>query len=317
LIPENALPKIKSVMKKILIADDIDSAGLKQLSRKKFYIKRAIGISNDEIRKKYGSYDVLVIRSIRKIDKEFLNSVSFKIIATGSKGTDHIDIKYAKTKSIQILNADDSNNISAAEHTLALILNIYKNIMLSDKLVRSGKFGYYNYKRSELSGKSIGIVGFGKVGSYVGKLCKAFGMEIYANDIDKKVRLQNPEFIFIGLKSLLRKCDIITIHIPLNRRNENFFSEEKLEIVKPRSVIINTSRGNVIDEDYLYELLKKKKIYFAGLDVMRNEPDADRRFFELDNVLLTNHIAGKTEESRKRVSENLFRSIKNYFSKAN
>lgn len=297
-------------MKKILIADEIDLTGLKQLPPGKYHIKKSFGISNKEIIQKYGNYDVLVIRSIRKIDRNFLNKVSFKLIATCSKGTDHIDLKYAKSKSIKVINADDSNNISAAEHTVALLLAIFKNLFFSDNLVRSKKFAYYNYQRNEIFGKSIGIIGFGKVGSYVGKLCRAFGMKVFANDIEKKVELENPEFRFIGLKTMLKKCDVITIHIPLNKDNENFISRDKLELLKTGCVLINTSRGKVVDENFLYGLLKERKIYFAGLDVMRNEPLVDERFFGLANVILTNHIAGKTEESRIRISENIFKSIR-------
>ena len=298
-------------MKRIIIADEIDLTGLKHLPSGKYHIKKCFGISNKEIIHKYGNYDVLVIRSIRKIDRDFLSKVSIKLIATCSKGTDHIDLKYAKSKSIRVINADDSNNISAAEHTIALILAIHKNLIISDNLVRSGKFGNYNYKRNEILGKSIGIIGFGKVGSYVGKLCRAFGMKVFANDIDKKVKLKNPEYRFISLKSMLKSCDVITIHIPLNKDNENFISRDKLELLKTGSVLINTSRGKVIDENFLFELLNERKIYFAGLDVMRDEPFVDKRFFGLANVILTNHIAGKTEESRIRISENIFKGIRN------
>lgn len=300
-------------MIKILIADEINLEGLKHLPSGKYHIKKSFGISNKEIIRKYRNFDVLVIRSIRKIDKNFLNMVSFKLIATCSKGTDHIEVKFAKSKSIKVINADDSNNISAAEHTMCLILGIFKNLVYSDNLVRNNKFGNYDYKRNELYGKSIGIIGFGKVGSYVGKLCKAFGMKIYANDIDRKVEFKNPDFRFTGINSILKKCDIISIHIPLNKDNENFISREKLELLKVGSILINTSRGNVIDEKFLYKILKERKIYFAGLDVMRNEPDVDKKFFRLENVLLTNHIAGKTEESKVRISENIFKSIRRFF----
>lgn len=300
-------------MIKILIADEIDLAGLKKLSANKFSVKCEFGITNSDIIKLFKDYNVLVIRSIRKIDKEFIKNTNFQMIATCSKGTDHIDLISAKIKNIKILNANEGNHISAAEHTLGLILSIYKKINFSDKLVRENKFKFYNYERNELYGKSIGIVGFGKVGSYVGKLCKAFGMNVYANDTNTKVKNQNKKYNFISLNFLLKNADIITIHIPLNKNNYKFFSEDKLDLIKSSSVLINTSRGDVIEEKYLLKKLKEKKIKYAGLDVFSSEPNVNRGFSTLSNVILTNHIAGKTIESKERISESIFADINIFF----
>lgn len=298
---------------KILVSDEIDTSGTGILSKLKFEVVCKFGITNDEILKSYNGFDILVIRSIRKIDKNFLDSCTFRLIATCSKGTDHIDTEYAAKKGITILNADDSNNISAAEHTLGLILAIQKNILFSDSLVRKNKFSFYDYERNELYGKKIGIIGFGKVGSYVGKLCGAFGMKVYANDTDKNVKNKNKDFVFKSWKFIMENCDIVTIHIPMNKNNFRFISEDKLKMLDKDSILINTSRGDVIDEKYLLKILKQKSIKFAGLDVFTNEPEINKDFALLDNVILTNHIAGKTIQSRRNVSENIFRQIKNLF----
>ncbi|HMQ68995.1 MAG TPA: NAD(P)-dependent oxidoreductase [Ignavibacteria bacterium] len=296
---------------KILIADEIDKAGLKQLPGNKFNAEIKFGISNSEIISKYSSFDILVIRSIRKIDKEFIRDTNFKVIATCSKGTDHIDTEYAKKKKILILNAEDSNNISAAEHTLGLIIAAEKKILFSDNLVRKGKFNFYDFERSELKGKKIGIIGFGKVGSYVGKLSEAFGMKIYANDTDKNVRYIHKKTEFKSLNFILRSCDIVTVHIPLSKKNYKFISKEKLNLLNENSLFVNTSRGDVVDELHLINLLRNKKIKFAALDVFNNEPFVNKDLTGLDNVILTNHIAGKTMQSRRKISENIFGHIKN------
>jgi len=157
-----------------------------------------------------------------------------------------------------------------------------------------------------LAGKKIGIIGFGKVGSKVGKLSRAFGMEVYANDINSKVRMKNTSFEFRSLKFILQNCEIISIHIPLNKKNVHFFSRKRLELINRDCILINTSRGDVIEEDALLKLLEDGKIKFAGIDVFSSEPDINERFLKLKNVLLTNHIAGKTQESRKRISEEIF-----------
>lgn len=296
-------------MKKVLIADEIDLSGISNLPENKFTVKTHFGITNKEILRSYNDYDILVIRSIRKIDKEFLSLSKYSVIATCSKGTDHIDVAYAVKKGIKVINADESNNVSAAEHTLALMLSIFKQISFSDKLVRENKFAFYDYERNELSGKKAGIIGFGKVGSYAGKLCKAFGMEVFANDTDAEVRNGNKNFNFRSLNFILKNCDVVSVHIPLNKKNFKFISEEKLKLLKRNSVFLNTSRGDVVDEKYLFKALKNKKIKFAGLDVFSNEPNVFRGFASLDNVLLTNHIAGKTTESRRKISDSIFKSI--------
>lgn len=295
---------------KILIADNVDLSGAKKLSRKKFFIKSSTGISNDEILRRYSDYDVLAIRSTRKIDSEFLGRCNFKIIATFTTGTDHIDTAAAKKRGIKILSSKGSNAISAAEHSIALLLCIEKQIFFSNKLVRSNRFGFYNYERRELAGRKIGIVGFGKVGSRVGKFCRALGMKVYANDIDENVKSKFSSFEFRSLDFILKNCDYISIHIPLNKKNYHFFSKEKLKKLNHESILINTSRGDVIDEEAMIEMLLRKKIGFAGLDVFSNEPNINKKFLKLDNVILTNHIAGKTVESRQRISEEIFSKLK-------
>jgi D-3-phosphoglycerate dehydrogenase len=297
---------------RILVADKVDEKYFKIFDKNLFIIEFKIGISNSEILLLPAKYHILIIRSTREINKQFLDTCKFKVIATCSRGTDHIDVKTAKKNKIKILYSENGNYVSTAEHTVALILAIYKKICFADKLVRSGNFAGTDFETYELKGKKIGIIGIGKVGSYVAKLASAFGMIVYANDIDREVRLKNPHLKFKSLKYIITNSDIITVHIPLNKFNENFISQKKLELLKKNSVLINTSRGKVIEEKYLLKMLKEKKIFFAGLDVFENEPFINKRFFSFENVILTNHIAGKTVESKHKIVEEILLQIKNY-----
>lgn len=299
---------------RILIADEIDLDGLKLLSPKKFSVISKINVSNPEILKNYNDCNVLVIRSTRIIDRDFLSKCNFRVIATCTKGTDHIDLEYAKKRNIIVLNSQTGNVVSAAEHTFALLLGIVKQIKLSDKLVRENKFVNNDFKRIELRGKRIGIIGFGKVGSRVAEYAKAFGMIVYANDIDSNVIKNNPETDFKSLNFILKNSDVVTLHIPLNKSNVNFISEDKLKLLSENTILINTSRGGVIDEDYLIGMLKKRKICFAGLDVFKNEPKINKLLFKLENVILTNHVAGKTKDSHKYISNDIFMQVKKCFS---
>ena len=300
---------------KILIADKTDLSAFSFLSKKKFLVEYKPGIENNKIISGYNNYDCLIIRSIRNIDKDFLSKCHFEVIATCSKGTDHIDTKFAKKCGIKIINSEDGNTHSAAEHTIALILNILKKINYSDSLVRKNKFTEYKFQRNDFRGMKIGIIGFGKVGSKVAKISKAFGAEITVYEIDPLVRRKNRGVNFKSLNYLLKHSDIVTLHIPLEKKNINFFSREKFLKMKPKSIFVNTSRGSVADENALIGLLQSSYISFAGLDVFINEPEINNNFFTLKNVLLTNHIAGKTEEGINQVLTEILTKINIFFNK--
>ncbi|MBX7042256.1 MAG: hypothetical protein K1X85_05080 [Ignavibacteria bacterium] len=294
---------------KILAADPVSLAGANLLPKGKFTVVSRPGISNENILREFRDFDVLLIRSTRKIDASFLRSSNLRIIATFTKGTDHIDTEAASLLGVKVMNAEEGNHISAAEHTVAMILSIYKNITAAEGRVRSGNFGDVDFRRNEVYGKNIGVIGFGKVGSYVGMLAHAFGMRVIANDTDAKVRSRHKDFEFRSLRYLLNHSDIVTVHIPLEKKNRGFMGAKQFSMMRKDAVFINTSRGAVTDEGALLEALDKRNIRFAGLDVFENEPNINPAFSQLKNVLMTNHIAGKTEESKDRISRIMFGKI--------
>ena len=298
---------------RILIADKINLSGLKFLPKKYFHVYYKYNLSNIELLEKYNNYDALVIRTVRKIDKNFLKKCNYKLIASCSKGLDHINVNSALKQNIKIVNSEEGNSVSAAEHTFAFILAIMKNIFYSDVLVRNGKFGFYDFRRNELKGKIIGIIGMGKVGSIVAKYSAAFDMQILCNDIDKNVIKKYSNYRFKNLDFILKNADIVTFHIPLNNDNRNFMTEKRLKLLNNNCILINTSRGEIIDEKFLIKQLKNGNLYYAGLDVFKNEPEINKSLIGLKNAVLTNHIAGKTEESTQYISNDIFMQVKNYF----
>lgn len=302
---------------KVVIVDKINLDSLNVFNKNKFEVVVDFGVtgllSNEDILKKYSDFDALIIRSVRTIDKKFIAKCNFKVIATCSRGFDNIDVTAAKKKKIAVMNIEKGNAISAAEHTLALILSAMKNIPYSDKLVRSNKFLDYDYKRSEMLGKKIGIIGYGNVGSYVGKLCKAFGMKVYVNDTDKKVAEKYPKIDFKPLNFLLKNCDIITIHIPLSERNFHFFHRRNMDLLRADCVLINTSRGGIIDERELLRKLNRKELRYVCLDVFEKEPSPNAEFFRYKNTILTNHIAGKTIESSLKMAKEIFLKVADFY----
>lgn len=298
----------------VLIAADINPVRFLSLSPDRFSINFNSRLSNDDIISLSGKYEVLIIKSQRKLDKLFLSRCSFETICTASKGVDHIDAEYAEKRKIRIVNSENGNVVAASEHTFALILGILKNTALSGKLIAQDRFDFWDYERHDLSGLKIGIIGTGKVGSRVAKIAKAFGMEVLANDTDGKVVRMNKSIRYYDIWYLLRNSDIITLHIPLNKQNLNFIDREKLNLMKKNAVFINTSRGGVVNEIHLIRFLKSRKFFRAGLDVFQNEPFIDDNFRRLDNVLLTNHIAGKTPESEQHIINEILKQVENIYS---
>jgi phosphoglycerate dehydrogenase-like enzyme len=177
----------------------------------------------------------------------------------------------------------------------------------------TGRFTDWNYERKTLSGKKIGIIGTGKVGLQVAKFCKAFNMEVLANDIDPKVRKNNSNLKYYNLNYLLKNSDIITVHIPMCDRNKMFINKESLDIMRKNVIFVNTSRGEVVDEQYLVKKLKNEKLFFSALDVFENEPNINKELFKLKNVILTNHVAGKTLEGEQGIGNELFMQVKNIY----
>lgn len=281
---------------KIFVADKIHPLGLSMLRKSGFTVIEKYGLSNTDLiafieinTANKDAFSCLIIRSVRNIsEKEVkkLSDISIKTICTASSGFDNIPIKACKMNSIRILNVPYGNYISAAEHTIALLLNILKNINKSDKDMKTGDFNSLRYVNYELSGKTVGIIGVGRVGSHVAKICKTFGAKVIGNDIKKTLTHIYKWIEFKELDELLKISDIVSLHIPLDSATKNLLTLKKLALMKNNSIILNCARGGIINEQALINMLKNKKIYYAGMDVYENEPYFKKEFTKLENVIL-------------------------------
>lgn len=310
----------------IYLADDIHSKGI-NLLQKKFNVINLRGFTNTILLNKIKSLSniftdknsALIIRSIRKLDKHFLKSLSaytdVKLICTVSSGFDNIDLINCKNFQLDVLNVAGANSISAAEFTFALIMAVTKNILTADKNMKSSFFDYSKFNNIELYGKTIGIIGVGRIGFKVAKIAKAFGMIVLGNDIDTKVKRKYTSIKFISLNNLIKKSDIITIHTPLNDTTYKLINEKNLSLFPYGSVLINCSRGGTVDENALIKALSKNKLFYAGIDVFENEPFFNKKFTKLKNVILTPHLAGKTVESKQRMGIKAAENVIQYFTK--
>ena len=308
----------------VFIADEIHQKGIQMLRNSGFKVLIKYYLNNRElfefIKNSYLKQETdicLIIRSVRKLNKQDINilrSLKVKLVCTASSGFDNIDTSYCKKTGIKVFNVPYGNYISAAEHTVGLILNILKNISNANTDMKSGLYESLKYKNFELYSKTVGIIGVGKVGSHAAKLCKSFGAKIIGNDIKKSLKYKYNWIIFKELTELLKVSDIVSIHTPLDRTTRNLLNKNRLRIMKKNAVLINCARGGIVDENELIRLLKSNKIYYAGIDVFENEPDINKNFKRTKNVILTPHLAGKTVESKERISVQLAERIISHYS---
>ena len=241
-----------------------------------------------------------IIAGTENYDKSIIkNLIKLKMIFRLGSGIDNIDLNETRKKKIIVKKSGISLDKAVGELTIAIALNLLRKINNHDQNLKRGK--WKKEMGNLLYGKTVGIIGYGKVGIYVSKLFKSFGANILINDI-KKIKKK------VKLNKLLLKSDIISIHTNFIKGNDYLLDRRRLKLLKKESILINTSRPEVIDYNYLYILLKKKKIKAAGLDVFNNEPYKGK-FAKLSNVLLTPHIGSYAEEIRNQMEHEAIESI--------
>lgn len=303
--------------KKIFITYDIPETGIQLLLKKGYDVEVYSGkklISKSELIKKVKNVDAVITLLTDKIDKEVIDKMQrCKVIANYAVGYNNIDIEYAKRKGIIVTNTPNVLTDSTAELTMLLVLACMRRFNEGEKLMRGNKFEGWRPKLLlgyELKNKIFGIVGMGRIGFAVAKRAYAFGCKIiyYSNNRNVEAE-QLLKARRVSLQTLVRNSDIISLHVPLTPDTKNLLSKKLLSQMKNTSVLINTARGEVIDEKFLISLLKKKKIFAAGFDVYENEPKVNPELLKLDNVVLLPHLGSATHESRNAMSELVAKNV--------
>jgi len=249
-------------------------------------------------------YEVIAIRVDTKVDKDFLNAATkLKVIVTATIGLDHIDVEYAKSLGIEVVSLQGGNVVPTAEYVFALMLSLLRKVPSAHSNILKGKWERHNFIGENLSGKVLGVVGFGRIGQHVAKIAQAFGMKVVAYDpyVDVHVFVNN-NVQRLSMNDVLACSDVVTLHMLLTEETKGMFTKEKFEIMKNNAVFVNCSRGGVVDESALVNALESKAIGGAALDVFVDEPLSQYsrlvEYAELyDNLILTPHIAGSTKES--------------------
>ncbi len=297
---------------KVGICDPIAKEGVELLKKEGFEVVDLTGLPKDELPNHVRDLDAIIVRSATKVRKEMIDAAEkLKAIGRAGVGLDNIDVEYAKSKGIKVINTPGATSISVAELTIGLILAVMRKIAYADREMRNGAWPKKKCKGIEMYGKTMGIIGIGRIGREVAKRAKAFGMKVIYYDVYRPDESTEKELDieFRELDVLVSEADVITLHLPLTPETKHLINKERIEKMKDGAIIINAARGGIVDENALYEALKSGKLYGAALDVYENEPLKESKLFELDNIVLTPHIGAQAKEGQTRAGIEVAKKI--------
>ncbi len=297
--------------KKIFITRKISETAVNLLNNKNYDVRvysKNIPISKKELINNVKDADAVISLLSDNFNPEVIDGMEkCKIISNYAVGYNNIDVEYAKSKNIIVTNTPDVLTDSTADLAITLALACARRVLEGDKLVRSGKFKGWEPKLLlgiELKNKKFGILGAGRIGAATAFRAKAFGSNILYYSKSKKEEMEKQTGAKkVSLNKLLKDSDIISIHLPLNKETYHLINEENLKFLKKSSILINTARGEIVDEKELIKILKRRRVFAAGFDVYENEPSINMELLKLDNVVLLPHIGSATEDTRNAMAE--------------
>lgn len=302
-------------MKKVLVLGKVHKAGIKYLKDLSYQVDEASD-QDDDYKNILSLYDALIVK-MTKVDEEFIDlSKNLKIIARHGVGYNNVDLNVINRRKIPLFIIGDVNSTSVAEHTFGLIINIAKKINYYDTEVRSNNFEIRNsFNSRDLNKKNILIFGYGRIGKKIADICSFFNMNVFV--YDKFLNLENLSKnikVVTDIKENLNIYDFISLHIPFNNSEKALIDKTFLNKLKNDCAIINTSRGDLIDEKDLINHLKENNNFYAGLDVFNPEPpSSDNELYKLNNTILTPHSAAYTDECLAEMSLHCAINIENFF----
>jgi D-3-phosphoglycerate dehydrogenase len=299
---------------RVLVADRIAREGLAPLADDpRFEVLVRPGLKGDELAAALGDADAVLVRSATRITREALSGATrLKVIGRAGVGVDTIDVEAATERGVAVMNAPAGNTISAAELAFALLLALIRKVPAADRSMKAGEWNRTAFSGTELYGKTLGLVGAGRVGGEVARRARAFGMRVLAFDpFLSGETAREMEVELVPLESLLSQADVLSLHVPLTEKTRGMLGEAELARVKPGAVIINAARGGVLDEAVLIRLLKEGKLAGAALDVFDQEPlPPDHPLRSLPNVVLTPHLGASTEEAQLNVAVEIAEAVR-------
>ena len=305
-------------MLKVLISDPIDEEGVKILSDAGFIVDNQPGLDKSKLASIINQYDVLIVRGRTKVDSSILRDSTLKIVGRAGVGLDNIDLQAAKEKGVIVLNTPSAPTTSVAELTVGLMLCLLRKIPFADRSMKEGGWIKNQLMGEELQSKKIGIIGrAGRIGNEVSRiLTVGFQADVLGYDVIRPRGVPGLSFeITDSVEDLLRRCDIVTIHVPYSPQTHHLLNEARLRIMRKGSYLVNTSRGDIIEGPALLKLLKEGHLAGAGLDVFHLEPPADEWEKELvglpkGTTVVTCHIGAETRQAQRRASIEIAERVK-------
>jgi D-3-phosphoglycerate dehydrogenase len=287
---------------KVLVKEKIADTGV-DLLRSKFDVDLGLEMSDEELRERIGEYDAILIRSATKMTPELIDlATNLKVIGRAGTGVDNVDIPAATRRGIIVANAPESNSVAAAEHTLALALSLFRNVPQAHESLVAGRWDRAKFKGAELYGKTLGVIGFGRIGQLVAARARSFEMDVVA--FDKFVSAERFRELGVNgidtLEELLGQADLVTLHVPKTPETIGLIDAEAIGAMKPGARIVNCARGELVDLDDLMAGLESGKLGGAALDVFPSEPFTEHPIFAREDVVVTPHLGASTAEAQDR-----------------
>lgn len=303
-------------MIKVLVCDhvEIDRLALGP----DFQVDYRPGIAKEELLKVVGGYDALVVRSRTKVDRDvFDRATKLRLVARAGTGLDNVDVEYAKSRGVEVVNSPESLVEAVAEHVTLLMLALSRRLVTADQTTRAGRWEKESLLGIELKGKTLGIVGLGRIGRRIGEVADVLGMSVLVYDVIpipadviEKLRCK-----IVGLDDVFSAADYVTLHVPMTDQTRHMVDSKRLSSMKRTAFLINTSRGGVVDEAALVTALKQGVIAGAALDVFEKEPPAGE-ILSAPNAILTPHVGGQTVEAQVSAIAVIGDKVRNFFSEA-
>lgn len=295
----------------VLIAEELSPATVEALGPD-FEIRHCDGANRDALLAAIGDADALLVRSATQVDAEaFAAGRKLRVVARAGVGLDNVDVKAATQAGVMVVNAPTSNITSAAELAVALLLSVARNVVPANIALKNGEWKRSKYNGVELSEKTVGIVGLGRIGVLVAQRLAAFGVKLIAYDpYVQPARAAQYGVRMVPLDDLLREADFITVHLPKTSETAGLIGEEQLRLVKPSVYVINAARGGIVDEQALFEAISEGRVAGAGLDVYAKEPCIDSPLFALESVVATPHLGASTDEAQEKAGIAVAKSVR-------
>lgn len=300
-------------MLKVLASDGLEDSAVQQLETLGYEVERKF-YEPEDLAKAVQNCDVLVVRSATKVRVPTIDAAAaagrLKLIIRAGVGTDNIDVAYAREKGIAVNNTPSASSASVAELAIGHMFSIARHIYIANVTMREGKWEKKKYEGIELAGKTLGIVGMGRIGHCVAQKAHALGMNVIYNSATKRETIDGL-FPYVPLEELLARCDFVSLHVP--KTDKPILGAEEIAKMKDGAYVVNTGRGNLLDEEALMDALDSGKLSAAALDVFAEEPTKNERLYTHPKISLTPHVGASSAEAQTRIGEEVVAVITNHF----